>query len=338
MKNNFCGKYGPLLIAEIGGNHEGNYDYALELTNLAINSGVDVVKFQIYTGDSLVSEIESPTRNVHFKKFELSLEQHMTLARKVIDAGLIYMASVWDMHLYSQMQDFIPIIKVGSGDLTALPLLKFFASTGKPIILSTGLSTMNEVKESVDFIQNCNSLYHDKNYLALLQCTSMYPIKDTDANLAVLDSFSNFFNLTVGYSDHTVGSEALIYSYIRGAQILEFHFTDNKENRDFRDHQVSLEISDVKSLISNIIRVNKFLGNSLKEPIPIELENNHHISFRRACYPKRDIKQGERFTIDNLTILRPNSGIDARYYFDILGKVCCRDIKRHESLSWTDIK
>lgn len=160
MNNNpFNGKYGPLLIAEIGGNHEGNFDYAMKLTELAISTNVDYIKFQLYTGDTLVSKVENPVRNQHFKKFELTKEQHIELAKMITEAGIGYMASVWDVEMMKWINEFMPIYKVGSGDLTAYPILKTIVSYGKPIILSTGLSTEAEVTDAVKYIQSLDSYY-----------------------------------------------------------------------------------------------------------------------------------------------------------------------------------
>jgi len=336
-KNNVLdGKYGPLLIAEIGGNHEGDFGYAKELTNQAIASGVDYVKFQIYTGDKLVSSVESPDRNKHFKKFELTTTQHMELAQMVIDAGLKYTSSVWDIESMTWIDDFISFYKIGSGDLTSYPVLKSTAKVGKPIVISTGLSTEKEVLESIEFIQNVNPIYKDPDNLGVLQCTSMYPIRPNDAHLNVMKRLKEITNLKIGYSDHTEGSRALKYATVMGAEILEFHFTDSRENKKFRDHKVSLTCDEVKDLIREIEIIKTMQGNTVKQPLEIELENGHLESFRRAVYPARDIAIGEILTEDNLTVLRPNVGIDARSYYELIGKKSKVNLKMHQKLSWED--
>lgn len=338
MQNrNFVGKHGPLLIAEIGGNHEGNFEYAKKLTRDAISTDVDFIKFQIYTGDTLVSEVESPDRNKHFKKFELTKDQHLELAKMVTDAGIGYMSSVWDMDYMNWIDEYIPIYKIGSGDLTAYPILRKTANRGKPIIISTGLATEEEVKDAISFITNCNPMYKDSNMLAVLQCTSMYPINYKDSNLNVINRFKKIGNISVGYSDHTEGSKALLYAVAMGAQILEFHFTDSREGKVFRDHKVSLTPVEVKELINEIQLIIELQGSSQKMPVQIELENAHDVSFRRAIFPIRDISAGEVFTENNLTVLRPNVGIDARDFFNVIGKKAARDLKRHERMSWIDV-
>ena len=182
---NWRGKHGPYLIAEIGGNHEGDFDYAKKLVGLACESGVDAVKLQIYTGDTLVSKVESPDRNAHFKRFELTPEEYIDLAKDCQKEGVTFTASVWNVDAISFIDTFLDFYKIGSGDLTAYPMLKKIASIGKPIILSTGLSTIDEIRASVDYIQSIDARYTKKEYLAILQCTSMYPIPDEDVNLNV---------------------------------------------------------------------------------------------------------------------------------------------------------
>ncbi|NVK04786.1 MAG: N-acetylneuraminate synthase family protein [Flavobacteriia bacterium] len=334
MKQLLKGKHGPLLIAEIGGNHEGDFEYAKRLCQLAIDTDVDMVKFQIYTGDSLVSRMESPTRNAHFKKFELSREQHIELARMVTDAGLMYTSSVWDLEAMKWIDEYIPIYKIGSGDLTAYPVLRATAATNKPIILSTGLSTEKEVVEAVDFIQECNSIYKDPNHLAVLQCTSMYPINPGDAHLNVMARYKELTGLTIGYSDHTEGSKALQYAVAIGAEVLEFHFTDSRDGKVFRDHKVSLTPTEVKELILEIKFIQTLSGSADKVPTQIELENGHELSFRRAVYPLTDLPAGTVLSEENLTVLRPNHGIDAREYDNVIGKTLKTAVQAHQKLEW----
>jgi len=333
MKN-FQGKFGPLLIAEIGGNHEGNFEYAKHLTQLAIDTNVDFIKFQIYTGDTLVSKIESPERNQHFKKFELSNDQHIELAKMVTDAGIGYTSSVWDIEAMNWIDQYIPIYKIGSGDLTAYPVIRTTVEKGKPMIISTGLSTQHEVLDCIDFIQSLNPVYKDKDMLAILQCTSMYPITSNDVHLNVMGKLKDLTGLTIGYSDHTEGSKALKYAVAMGAEVLEFHFTDEREGKSFRDHKVSLTPNEVKELIDEILLIKQLKGEAVKKPTQIELDNSHEVSFRRAVYPIRDIKKGEILTKEDLTVLRPNHGIDARDYYKMIGKKIKYDVIRYQKLEW----
>ena len=159
-KDFWKGKNGPFLVAEMGGNHEGDFEYAKHLTCLACESGVDAVKFQIYSGDKLVSNEVDPDRNKHFKKFELSQDQYIELAEICSSKNVLFTASVWDLESIDWINPYMDFYKIGSGDLTAYPLIKKISLISKPIIISTGLSTYKEVSESVSFIRSTNkSLY-----------------------------------------------------------------------------------------------------------------------------------------------------------------------------------
>lgn len=334
--NNWKGKHGPLLIAEIGGNHEGDFEYAKELTQLAIESDVDYVKFQIYTGDSLVNPVQNPVRNKHFKKFELTKEEYMELYNMCRNVQIGFMASVWDLSQIEWTDSIMDIFKVGSGDLTAYPVLKEISKTGKPIILSSGLATLEEVKDCIAFIRSCNSIYNDPNYLSVLQCTSMYPINDASTNLNVLRTFKKELDIAIGYSDHTKDSKALELSVLLGAQILEFHFTDTRDNKTFRDHHVSLTKQEVSTLIQSIQRNEILLGSFKKEPL--EIEKEHHVTFRRAAYFNRDMKAGEIVEEKDMIYLRPNNGIGAEDYQKIIGKELRSGVLKYQDINWNRFK
>jgi len=329
----FEGKYGPLLIAEIGGNHEGDFSYANELLDLALNSKADVVKFQIYYPDTLVNRKVSPERWGHFKKFTFSPEQHIALAEKCKNAGKVYLASVWDLDAVDWIDPYLDYYKIGSGDLTAPPVLEKIVSKGKPIILSTGLSTFQEVSDTIRFIQGLDARYTAPDRLAILQCSSMYPIPESEANINVMSSFREEFAISVGYSDHTEDSEALYIAAIAGADILEFHFTDTKEGKVFRDHMVSLTKDNVDELVTRIQRAIGIFGSRSKQPTQSEIGNDHLVSFRRALYPSRDIRKGEVITTEDLISLRPNKGLDAREVGWVTGKKAKQDIKMLDVLS-----
>ncbi len=300
---------------------------------MAIDTDVDFIKFQLYYGDSLVNKHVSEQRNRHFKKFELTKEQHIQLAEMVIASGKKYLASVWSSDILDWIDPYSEMYKIGSGDLNAYPLIELITDKNKPIILSTGLSSEREVLDVVDFIRRSNP-YYKEDHLAILQCTSMYPIDYTDAHLGVMNTLKEKTNTVVGYSDHTIGNKALAYSVAMGAQVLEFHFTDNPVGKEFRDHKVSLTSSGVQELIDEIGLIKKIKGGSIKQPTKIETDNEHEVSFRRAVYPKRNIKKGEIITEDHLVILRPLMGIDAREYNQLIGKKAKQDIGELHIITW----
>ncbi|WKN31465.1 N-acetylneuraminate synthase family protein [Porifericola rhodea] len=332
MNSPWNGKFGPLLIAEIGGNHEGDFEYALKLTDLAIASGADYIKYQMYSGDSLVSRLEGAQRNAHFKKFELSREQYISLAKRCEAAGAGFMASVWNPEYLHWIDPYMPIYKIGSGDLTAYNVIKAIAKLGKPIIISTGLATLQEVLEAVEYIQSLDERYKHPDYLAILQCTSMYPIPYQDANLSVMELLKQSTQLTVGYSDHTEGSKALEIAAAMGAKVLEFHFTDSRDGKTFRDHKVSLTKDEVQDLGKKITDIILLQGNALKRPL--EVEGDHRTTFRRAVYPARNMEAGTIVSEGDLISLRPNHGIDARYFDKVVGKKLKADVLAHQKLDW----
>ena len=319
-----------LYIAEIGGNHEGDFEYAKNLTSLAVESGADAVKYQFYTADTLVSSVESPSRNEHFRKFSLENGQYVELMNLVSQSEALPMASIWSEAMLAWADPYISIHKVGSGDLTCYPLLKALAATNKPIILSTGLSDLREIASAVEYIESCNPSYIKERKLALLQCTSSYPTPDQDANINAMLSMKHEFGLPIGYSDHTLGPEAIEIAVSMGAEIIEKHFTDNRDGKTFRDHLISLTRDEVIDVLKKIERIVTLCGNGDKRLMDSEAQAEHHISFRRSVYAARDISVGEQLSLENLTVLRPAHGVCASRFDDVMGKKAMRFLKRHD--------
>ena len=329
----------PFIIAEIGSNHEGNFDYAVKLLKLAIASGADAIKFQAYEGDKIVSSVESKDRNAHFKKLALTTAQHIELAKITQASGKVYMCSVWDQDNLNELDAFIPIHKIGSGDLTNYPILAAIAAKNKPIILSTAMATLPEIKDAFEFIRKCNPGLVAQNKVAILQCVAMYgEPKDEYANLNSIKVLQDSFpGVSIGYSDHTVGTYACELALALGASILEIHFTDDK-TRSFRDHQISVTCEELQGLVAQSERIGKLMGRYEKIPIA-EIESEQRIKeFRRAVYLKRDCPKGTIIKETDLITLRPNQGIDARNYQAIIGKELLVDRKAFEALKIADFK
>jgi sialic acid synthase SpsE/spore coat polysaccharide biosynthesis protein SpsF (cytidylyltransferase family) len=338
QSSHWQGKYGPLLIAEIGGNHEGNFEVARNLARQAITTDVDYVKFQLYRGDTLVSPVESPDRKQHFKKFELTRDQHQELARMCSDAGVGYLASVWDLEMLEWIDRYLYVYKIGSGDLTAWSMLRAFARRGKPIILSTGLASMDEVMQAVSQIQAVDRRYTSPEWLCLLQCTSMYPIDESEANLRVMETLHQATGLAVGYSDHTETGLALRTAAAMGAAVLEFHFTDTREGKIFRDHKVSLTPNEVKVLQEDLQRIQTIRGGNVKLPQPSEIKQGHVTSFRRGVYLNRVVAQGERIGPEDIITMRPNHGLDARDVDLLAGTMAKAALQPYARLEWKNIE
>ena len=326
-KSTWSGSSGPLLIAEIGGNHEGNFNKAKSLTELAIKSSADCIKFQLYKGNSLVNHKLNPIRNNHFKKFELSKKENLFLADMCKEAKIIYNASVWDIEMLDWIDPYLTFYKVGSGDMTSFPIIKEFVSREKPILLSTGLSDMKEVIATVNFIQSLKKKYCDPEMLCVLQCTSMYPIPESESNLEVMNKYKSVLDLSVGYSDHTAGTYALKNAAVMGANVLEFHFTDDRKGKKFRDHQVSLTCSEVMELKNEIRRIYALKGDGIKYPQKSEVESHHLSTFRRGIFLKKLIKKNQIIKKEDLVFLRPNIGTHSKDFELVIGSKALRDIE-----------
>jgi len=334
----WVGSHGPLLVAEIGSNHEGDFGRARVLTEQAIAVRPDFVKFQIYTGDSLVSPVAAPDRHGHFRKFELTRDQHLELAHMCGACGVGYMASVWDMSALDWIDPVLEIYKVGSGDLVATGILRKVAARGKPILLSTGLATEREVLDAVDALVGVDDRYRRPEWLALLQCTSAYPIESRDANLAVMRRLHELTGLPAGYSDHTEGTVALEVAAAAGARILEFHFTDRRADPSFRDHRVSLVPDEVTRLQRYCDTVVRLTGSSRKRLLDVEESTGQLQGSRRGLYPARDLPSGHRLGVDDLVALRPNQGIDAREVDRLVGRRIVRALSALAPIQWADLR
>lgn len=337
-KNYFNGKNGVYIIAEIGGNHEGNFEYAKYLTNLAAQSGADAVKFQIYSGKSLVNKKYDLKRFNHFNKFQLSKDQYLHLAQLCKRLGVQFMASVWDLDAVEYIDKYIKVYKVGSGDLTSYNIIKKFLLTNKPIIISTGLSNFKDVENCVDFIRNTSPNHIKQKKIAILQCTSMYPIPNKDANLNVINSFKNNFNLPIGYSDHTEGTKAIEVAVAMGAKVIEVHFTDSREGKVFRDHKVSLTKDEIVDFIKHIKLVKTLQGSPNKKPTKSEIENNHIYSFRRGIYASKNLKLGHILNEKDIVTLRPLQSASADNFYKILGMKLTKSIKKNQSIDLSSLK
>lgn len=308
------------IIAEIGGNHEGDIDKARNLMRLAIDAGADSVKFQVYTGDTLVNRREDLERVKHFNRFSLTDEEYIALATECIALGADFNASIWNERQIDLLDPFMTFYKIGSGDLTSYPLLKAVTLKKKPIILSTGLSNLLEIHQAINYICNLDKIYLEHNMLSILQCTSMYPIPDEDANLNVIRTLQNEFTYPIGYSDHTEGVMAVCHAVVLGAKVIEVHFTDDRKGKVFRDHKVSFTPDELKAFKKKTKEIVNLLGDGEKRPMKSEIESGHRISFRRALYPARDIVSGEIIKECDLVALRPMHGICASMLIDVVGK------------------
>lgn len=326
------------VIAEIGGNHEGRHDEAVRLVNLACEAAVHAVKLQIYSAEGLVSRVESPDRHQHFKKFSLETDDYLELAQIVTKRGVLFMASLWDRRAVKVFDPLIAVHKIGSGDLNAYELIEAIVETGKPIIMSCGLADLDQILQTVGFIQSIDPTYVSARKLCLLQCGAMYPLPSSEAHLNAMGYIRDKTGLPVGYSDHTIGTEACEIAVAMGACVIEKHFTDSRENKTFRDHQVSLTRDEFREMVDTFGRIKRLQGEYGKSVTLSETEAGHMTSFRRAVYPAIDLPSGAVLTRENVVSLRPNVGIDGRSYFKVLGRRLKVAKSAHQRLAWEDLE
>lgn len=340
MTRTFSDLPAPFVIAEVGGNHEGDAAYAERLALDAIAAGAHAVKFQAYSSDGLVSRLADPGRHAHFGKFALKPDQYVALAELVRSKGVQFMASVWDCELLGLLEPYIEVHKIGSGDLTNWPLLERLVRTNKPLCVATAMATLEEVQEAVAFVDRVNPELRPGGRLCVMHCVATYgqPL-DRYANLRAIETLRRELpgDVVIGYSDHTVGTAALITAVCMGARVLEAHFTDDT-TRAFRDHRFSKDRRTLAEVMEFCRRREELLGTGAKELVP-EIETPERVrEFRRAVYFSQDVPAGTVATEANLTTLRPCVGIDARRYGEVLGRRVVAAKKAHEPLSWDDFE
>jgi N-acetylneuraminate synthase/N,N'-diacetyllegionaminate synthase len=324
----------PILIAEIGGNHNGSLALAKDLMCSAHENGADIVKFQSYSGDGLVNKKLRSERYNHFKKLMLTDEEWVELAEFSKKQNIPFSSSVWDLHYFKLLDKYISIYKVGSGDLNNFHLLEAFIKTKKPLIISTAMSNYKMIKRVFDFIQKTDPSLIKNNNLGILQCSAIYD--DPSLKHVHLKSMMNLmkkFPCKIGFSNHAVGINASIAALTLGAEILEFHYTFDKTNSSYRDHKLSFDQYDLKLVSSFRNQIKDILGNEGKEILP--QESQHIKEFRRGVYLSRSIEKGETIAEKDLIFLRPEQGISMwDPYKDLIGKKAKKSINSLDPLDF----
>lgn len=323
------------IIAEAGVNHNGDINLAKEMIDVAKKAGVDAIKFQTFKADKLVSlsakkakyqEIETGSEETQFqmlKKLELSYDDFRELQVYCERKGIEFLSTPFDMDSIDFLTDLgIKLFKVPSGEITNLPYLIKIAKTGKPIILSTGMSNLNDIELALNVMKE-----YGGNDISLLHCNTEYPTPYEDVNLKAMLTIRDTFGVTVGYSDHTVGNEVSIAAVAMGAEIIEKHFTLDK-NMEGPDHKASLSPSELISFVKSIRITEKALG--INQKVPTLSEQKNIVAARKSLVANRTIKKGEPFTEDNLTVKRPGNGVSPTMWFEVLGKPAIRDFKQDE--------
>lgn len=310
-----------LVIAEIGNNHEGNFDLARKLVTLAAECGVHAVKFQTIRARHFVS----PANEARFKQlqsYELSDKQFQILSDLARDSGLLFLSTPFDLEAVDMLAPLVPAFKIASGDNNFFPLLEKVANTAKPILLSTGLATTSEIRTSKEFIENIWKKTGVVQELALLHCVCAYPAPLEQGNLSAIVSLQQEFGGTIGYSDHTLGPEASFVAAALGARIIEKHFTLNKNHSAFRDHQLSADPDEMKKIVVMVKQIQALLGDGTKKAE--DAEKGNLVAARRSIVAKRDLAEGTTLRPDDLSWMRPGAGLSPGKE----GLLCNRKLKR----------
>ena len=312
-----------MIVAEIGNNHEGDFALAQDLIGLAAEAGAHAVKFQTFRAEELVSRRERD-RFARLKSFELSPEQFEQLAALASDAGVLFLSTPLDLPSAAVLRPLVSAFKIASGDNTFVPLLQAVAETGKPIILSSGLATIDELRASVTMIKRIWAANAIDQELAILHCVSSYPVPSQEANLGAIQHLREVFGCTVGYSDHTIGIDAAALSVALGARIVEKHFTIDNNYSDFRDHQLSADPTRFRELVQRIESITTLIGNGKKEPQASEQAGRE--SMRRSIAARCDLPAGTVIIADDLTWVRPAGGIEPGNENLVLGRTLIRNV------------
>ena len=350
-----------LIIAEAGVNHNGSLEQAMALVDVAADAGADIVKFQIFNADTLVTEtapkadyqIETTGKEKSqyemLKALELSQQDHIDLKARCDKKGIQFLSTPFDevsaRFLTDEMN--LPMMKIGSGELTNAPLLLEISQKKLKIILSTGMAEIPEIKEALGVIafgllggtQTPNTAEFEKAFsseegkhalqekVTVLHCTTEYPTPPKDVNLRAMELLREELNLPIGYSDHTQGIQASIIAVAAGATVIEKHFTQDR-SLPGPDHRASIEPRELKLMIQGIRGVEVLLGEKKKVPTAGELENRKVA--RKSLVASRAIKQGEKFSADDFSVKRPGTGLAPSRYWDLIGKEASKNYEKDE--------
>ena len=320
------------IIAEAGVNHNGQLDLALKLCDAAKEAGVDCVKFQTWQTEKIVtrkaekatyqSENTNDAEESQFdmlKKLELSYEDFRLVQEHCNKIGIDFLSTPDEEYSLAFLMNelHLPLIKIGSGEVTNIPYLRQMASYHKPIILSTGMATLAQVAMAYDTLIAAGA-----PSVSLLHCTTNYPCPKNEVNLRAMQTMKEAFKCPVGYSDHTMGTEIPIAAVAMGAEIIEKHFTLDR-NMDGPDHKASLEPHELKYMVACIRNIEVALGDGIKRPNPSEVEISKVVL--KSIVAKVPINKGETLTANNMTIKRAGSGIPAAHWDMIVGTKALHD-------------
>ena len=314
------------IIAEIGSNHDGSLNQAKRLIQAAKEAGADAVKFQSFKADLLVSRKKLPHVHRVVNQNALPEDWYQELVLYARKKGIIFLSTPFDIERANLLQEIgVDAFKIASGDLTFYPLLKHVARFKKPVILSTGMAFLEEVKKAVDTVRR-----EGNNEIILLQCVSCYPAKLEDANIKAMVTMRNFFDLPVGYSDHTPGEVVPLGAVALGASVIEKHLTLSR-NLKGPDHSFALEVNEFGEMVKKIRQLEKALGSGEKRPVAGEMEERKFA--RRGVYASCYIPKGTVLKEKMIKMVRPAYRDSFKNPEEIVGKVARVDILEDEPVT-----
>lgn len=325
------------IIAEAGVNHNGKLDLALKLCDAAKDAGVDAVKFQTWKTENIVTaqarQAAYQTENTGveesqfdmLKKLELSYDHFRYIQDYCKKIGIDFLSTPDEEESLAFLVSLgLPFIKVGSGEVTNIPYLRKIASCGKPVILSTGMSTLAQVAIAYDTLLKAGA-----PKVSLLHCTTNYPCPYDEVNLRAMQTLKDAFKCQVGYSDHTMGTEIPVAAVAMGAEIIEKHFTLGR-TMEGPDHKASLEPAELKLMVEQIRHIEVAMGDGIKRPNKSEAENAKVV--QKSILAKRPIKMGETLTEEMLTVKRAGAGISASLWDNVIGAYAIKDFDIDEPI------
>ena len=333
------------LIAEIGVNHECSLKSAKKLILQAKKAGASAAKFQTYKASNLakinskaywnLKKEKTKTQYKLFSKYDkFDSYEYKILAKFCKKIGIDFLSTPFDLGAVDMLRPIVPLFKVSSSDITNVPLLEKIAETKKPVLISTGASSINEIKNAIKIIQKGT----DK--IVIMHCILSYPTVDENANLKmILDLKKKFPKFIIGYSDHTVPDKNMLntsVAYMLGAKVIEKHFTHNKKLRG-NDHYHSMDSKDLELLVNNLKRINTIYGKSeTKKVLNCELKSRKFA--RRCIVARKNLKKNQKIRENDLITLRPNTiGVPASQWKKIIGKKLKRNVKANKEIKWSDI-
>lgn len=336
-------QYPAFIIGEISANHNGNIENAVKLIKAAKEAGVDAIKLQTYTADTITIDsnneyfqIKQGTlwdgRTLHnlYQEAYMPWEWQPKLKKIAEEEGLICFSSPFDKTAVDFLEDMkVPAYKVASFEITDIPLIEYMASKGKPMIIATGIATICDIKLAIDACKRVGN-----NQIILLKCTSAYPAPLEEVNLKTIANIKETFNVISGLSDHTLGIEVPIAAVALGAKVVEKHITLSRADGG-PDAEFSLEPDELKNMVQSIRNIEKAIGK-----ISYDLTEKQQKSreFSRSLFIVKDMKKGETFTEHNVKSIRPGFGMHPRYINDILGKTAIKDLLKGTPMQWNYIK